>query len=170
MTERYFNDLTARVGTATVAVEDKGLVLGSVPVGINKSTTRYQLESTVDVLDFEVNDSTTWHHLYCLELVTGLTRLLFNCLTATRQQFEWPVVESKAVKFKGCGLGSVTATVVDLYVCWKPGFRIELEALLSCGTRQQQSTTLGVGEALVERECCLDSYRLSDASVARNWN
>jgi len=29
------------------------------------------------------------------------------------------------------GLESVTATVIDLYVYWKPGFRVRLEALLS---------------------------------------
>jgi len=76
------------------------------------------------------------------------------------------------------------SAVIDLYVYWKPGFRIKLEASLSIAvgindstTRHQlestvalieisfndlddlmtrtEKKTLGVCEALVERECCL---------------
>jgi len=67
---------------------------------------------------------------------------------------------------------SVTATVIDLYVYWKLGFRIKLEASLSIAAgindsigisfndlddlmTRTEKKTLGVCEALVERECCL---------------
>jgi len=46
MTEIYFNDLTARVGVATVAVEVKGLMLDS-----DEPSTWHQLEATVDGLE-----------------------------------------------------------------------------------------------------------------------
>jgi len=42
-------------------------------------------------------------------------------------------VEAVGFGFEINGLGSVTATVVDLYVCWKPGFRIALETSRSPG-------------------------------------
>jgi len=53
--------------------------------------------------------------------------------TTTQEQllgFNVLILDSATVAI---ALESVTATVIDLYVSWKPGFRIKLEALLSSG-------------------------------------
>jgi len=85
--------------------------LGSNDSTVADSSTWQQLESTVWAyavgfetwkitetvavvlvgFEFGFNASTTWHHLYCLKLVFGLTWFLFDCLTTTRQQFEWTI-------------------------------------------------------------------------------
>ena len=109
MTEIYFNDLTVRVGMATVGVKVTGLVLETVAVptlvrlgmatvadGINDSAAGF-----LDTLAVRFNDSTTRQHWYCC------------CWTS--------VLESISIH----GL-----ELIDLYVHWKPGFMLNLEASL----------------------------------------
>jgi len=60
-----------------------------------------------------INDSTTTQ-----EQLLGFNVLIFDSATV-------------ALAPVAIALESVTATVIDLYVYWKPGFRVRLEALLS---------------------------------------
>jgi len=71
-----------------------------------------------------------------------MTEICFNDLTAR-------------VGTATVALESVTATVIeiDLYVYWKPGFRIKLEALLSTGL-----SAVGVLDAVTAAVFDLDLY------------
>jgi len=60
-----------------------------------------------------INDSTTTQ-----EQLLGFNVLIFDSATV-------------ALATVAIALESVTATVIDLYVCWKPGFMLNLEAWLA---------------------------------------
>jgi len=57
-------------------------------------------------------------------------------------------------------LESVTATVIDLYVCWKPGCMLNLEAWLSTGL-----SAVGVLDALGALIECSDLTALDTLEV-----
>jgi len=100
LTERYFKDLTARVGTATVAMEVKGLVLGSV------TNIRIDILGAWNRLETEVGS-----------LGLGLTEISFNDLTARVCVATIGVTVNGFVLDVNKAAGnSVTATVCALYV------------------------------------------------------
>jgi len=100
MTEIYFNDLTARVGKATVAVEVKGLVLGSVTnIRIEILGAWNQLETDGSGLDL------------------GLTEVSFNDLTAREGTATVGLkVKGFVLEINNSAGKSVAATVFALYV------------------------------------------------------
>jgi len=134
MTETCFNDLTARVGAATTALESVTATVIELHV-CRKPGFRIQLEAL---------------------LASGLgSGVGFKDLTAWRQ-----MAQEQSLGFNVLVLDSA---VIDLCAHWKPGFRIKLEASLSTSgindlddlmTRTEKKT-FGACEALVERECCL---------------
>jgi len=73
--------------------------------------------------------------------------------TTTQEQllsFNVLILDSATV---ATALESVTATVIDLFVYWKPGFRIKLEALFSSRGR---NTRLGSDDSITSEIGCFD--------------
>jgi len=66
--------------------------------------------------------------------------LRFNDSTTTQEQL---LGFNVLILDLAIALESVTATVIDLYACWKPGFMLNLEAWLSTGL-----SAVGVLDAL----------------------
>jgi len=112
-------------------LDTSAIRFGAVAVGIKDLTTRHQLKSTVGVLDrystlvLGINDSTTTQ-----EQLLGCNVLILDSATIA--------------------LESVTATVIDLYVHWKPNVMLKLEAWLASVL---VSVIGGVLKAFVLVEC-----------------
>jgi len=118
MTEIYFNDLTARVGTATVAVEVKGLVLGSVTnIRIEILGAWNQLDLILAEISF--NDLTARVGMATVGVkVNGLVLETVATMTLVRLGIKDSITRPQhlGLGVATVALESVTATVIDLYV------------------------------------------------------
>ena len=130
MTEIYFNDLTARVGVATVAEEVTGLVLGSVTnirIDILGAWNRLETDgSGLDLILTEIsfNDLTARVGMATVGVkVNGLVLETVAVMTLIRLGIKDAITRPQHLGLTESVLGvatvaieSVTATVIDLYV------------------------------------------------------
>jgi len=130
MTEIYFNDLTARVGVATVAEEVTGLVLGSVTnirMDILGAWNRLETDgSGLDLILTEIsfNDLTARVGMATVGVkVNGLVLETVAVMTLIRLGIKDVITRPQHLGLTESVLGvatvaieSVTATVIDLYV------------------------------------------------------